>query len=228
MKTSFFISTLFCCAILHLHADDKSLVLQGKLVYENSFSAAPDSKWHTAKGLWESVDSSLRGSEKPEDKHASVTRLPLNLKDFIIELECKLDGGKMCSLSINDSKGHFARIIITPTVVTIKRDDHDHEGPDKAVTFAAFPVDYKTGVWHKVRLEMVGDGLLGKVDELSAFGSDALFTGEKANVGLVVGGKSVDFRNFKVWEATKNPDFKAPPTGPKPTPIKAKAKPKSE
>ncbi len=223
MKTSLLLPTVFCLATASLWADDKSLGLPGKLIYENAFVSPPDAKWRAAKGQWESLDGALRGTEKPDDKHAAVTRIPIKLKDFIIEFECKLEGGKQCALSINDAKEHVARIIVTPTSVTVKRDDHDHDGPDKAVIFATLPAEFKSGTWHKVRMEMVGDTLLGQVDDLSASGTSALFSTEKASIGLVVAGKSVDFRNLKIWEATKNPDFKAPPVAPKSKGIPKKA-----
>lgn len=110
----------------------------------------------------------------------------------------------------------MARISITPKSVTIQRDDNDHEGPDKAVVFARFPADLAPG-WHKVRLEMVGDMMLGKVDDLVAWGASDLFKSEKAAPGFTVAGQSVDFRNLTIREASLNPaweDVKA--TLPKP------------
>jgi hypothetical protein len=98
----------------------------------------------------------------------------------------------------------MARIMITPKSVTVQRDDSDHEGPDKAVIFARFPAELSDG-WHKVRIEMVGDKMLGKVDDLVAWGADELFLKEKASPGFTVGGQSMEFRNFTMHEATLNP-----------------------
>ncbi len=111
-------------------------------------------------------------------------------------------------MSINAVKDHMARISITPKSVAIQRDDNDHEGPDKAVVFARFPTELALG-WHKVRLEMVDDMLLGKVDDLVAWGASDLFKTEKAAPGFTVAGQSVDFRNLTIREATLNPEWES-------------------
>ncbi|MCA1964353.1 MAG: hypothetical protein LDL31_10450, partial [Prosthecobacter sp.] len=142
---------------------------------------------------------------------------PNQLQDFIVEYEFKFEGARATSLSINAVKDHMARISITPKSITIQRDDNDHEGPDKAVIFARFTTELQPGTWHKVRMEMVGDTMTGQVDDLAAWGSDALFTQTKAAPGFTVGGESVCFRNLVIREATLNPEWQqAKATLPKP------------
>lgn len=213
-------------------ASDKPLLaIPSKVIYESKLDAAPGAPWRAAKGKWEVADGVLRGAEKPEDNHGAVTRLPNKLPDFIIEYEFKFEGARSTSLSVNAVKDHMARIMITPKSVTVQRDDNDHEGPDKAVVFARFPAELSPGTWHKVRMEMVGDTLLGKVDDLAAWGSNDLFKQERTAPGFTVGGQSVDFRNFKISEATLNPDWETvkatlPKPGEKvaPTPAAGKGK----
>lgn len=204
-------------ATLGTRAEDKPLLaVPGKVIYESKLDTAPGAPWKAAKGKWELVEGVTRGSELEADKHGAVTRLPNKLQDFVVEYEFKLEGARSTSLSINAVKDHMARISITPKSVTIQRDDNDHEGPDKAVVFARFPAELAPG-WHKVRLEMVGDMMLGKVDDLVAWGASDLFKTEKAAPGFTVAGQSVDFRNLTIREATLNPaweDVKA--TLPKP------------
>ena len=193
---------------LNASASDKPLLaVPGKAIYENKLDSAPSAPWKVAKGKWELVDGNWRGSEKPEDMHGAVTRLPNKLGDFVIEYELKFEGGKTTSLSINAVKDHMARIVISPKLVTIQRDDNDHDGPDKAVVFARIAADLKPGVWHKVRMEMVGDTMLGMVDDMIAYGSNELFTHDRMSPGFTVAGQSVDFRNLKITEATKNPEW---------------------
>ncbi len=188
-------------------AEKPLLALPGEVLYESKLDTAPAAPWKTAKGQWELKDGVLRGSELEADKHGAVTRLPNKLNDFILEYEFKFEGARTTSLSINAVKDHMARISITPKSVTVQRDDNDHAGPDKAVIFARFPAELAPGTWHKVRLEMVGDTLLGQVDALTAWGSSDLFKTEKANPGFTVGGQSVDFRNLTLRTATLNPDW---------------------
>jgi hypothetical protein len=213
-------------ATLFVRADDKPLLaIPGKVLYENTFSSGADAKWRIAKGKWEAADGALKGAEKTEDKHPGVTRMAIKLQDFVIEYEFKLEGAKQTTLSINDAKEHVARILVGPNFVQVQKDDHDHDGPDKPVVFARMAADLKPDTWHKARMELVGDTMLGKVDDLVAFGSNDLFKVEKANIGFTVNGESVEIRNLKISEATKNPEWDSvKSTLPKPTPAVAAGK----
>lgn len=193
-----------------LRAEDTPLLaIPGAVIYESKLDAAPAAPWKAAKGKWELKDGVTRGSELVEDKHGAVSRLPNKLQDFTIEYEFKFEGARSTSLSINAVKDHMARIMITPKSITIQRDDNDHEGPDKAIVFARFPADLAPGTWHKVRLDMVGDTMFGKVDDHAAWGSSELFKTAKSAPGFTVGGQSVDFRNFTLREAALNPAWES-------------------
>jgi hypothetical protein len=211
MKIHALLSALTLGAAASLSAADHKplLAIPGKVIYESKLDTAPGAPWRAAKGKWELVDGVLRGSEKAEDNHGAVTRLPNKLPDFIVEYEFKFEGAKSTTLSINAVKDHMARISITPRSVTVQRDDNDHEGPDKAVVFARVPAEISPGAWHKVRMEMVGDTMLGKVDDIVALGSSDLFKQERAAPGFTVAGESVDFRNLKITEATLNPEWES-------------------
>lgn len=207
MPPRLLLPTLLLASSLGAFAEDKPLLaIAGKSIYENTLAEGISEPWKSAKGAWEKTEGGVRGSEKPEDKHGAVTRLPNKLGDFVIEYECKLEGAKATSLSINAPKGHLARILISPQFVTVQKDDSDHEGPDKAVVFARFATELKPG-WHKVRMEMVGDTMLGKIDDLVAWGSHDSFKQERTAPGFTVAGQSVDFRNIKITEATLNPEW---------------------
>ncbi len=205
MKHTSLLTLCLALAAFGVRAEDQPLLaVPGKVIYESKLDAAPGAPWKAAKGKWELLEGVMRGSELEADKHGAVSRLPNKLQDFVIEYEFKFAGARSTSLSINAVKDHMARIMITPKFITIQKDDNDHEGPDKAVVFARFPADLGSG-WHKVRMEMVGDMMLGKVDDLVAWGANDLFKTEKASPGFTVGGQSVDFRNFSLREARLNP-----------------------
>lgn len=204
------------------------LAIPGKVILESTLDGAPAAPWKAAKGKWEAAEGAMRGSELVEDKHGAVLRAPTKMQDFTIEYEFRLDGARSTSLSINALKDHMARILITPKSVTIQRDDNDHDGPDKAVVFARFPADLQPGSWHKVRLDMVGDQMFGRVDDLAAWGASELFKTTKASPGFTVGGQSVCFRHFVMREATLNPGWESiratlPKPGEKVIPAAAKA-----
>lgn len=218
-------SSLFLSVAASQGAEAPMLAVPGVVIYESKLDSTPAAPWKVAKGKWEGVEGTVKGSELPEDKHGAVMRLPNKLTDFVVEYEFKFEGARTTSLSINAVKDHMARISITPTTVTFQKDDNDHEGPDKAVVFARLKADFQPGTWHKVRLEMVGDQMFGQVDEIAAAGSDALFKTPKAAPGFTVGGQSVAFRNLTIREATLNPEWEkvrsALPKGePAPSPAK--------
>lgn len=195
------------------HAAEHALAIPGNVIYESRLDTPPATPWKAAKGKWELVDGALRGSELVADKHGAVTRLPNKLQDFVLEYEFKFEGARATSLSINAVKDHMARISISPSMITFQRDDNDHQGPDKAVVFARFAVDVKPGVWHKVRLEMVGDSMYGEVDDWKAWGASELFKTPKTAPGFTVAGEAVDFRNLVIREASLNPHWEAVRSG---------------
>lgn len=209
MKTTSLLSALLALSLTASAADKALLAIPSAVIFESKLDTPPAAPWKAAKGKWELVEGVMRGSEVAEDMHGAVTRLPNKLQDFVVEYEFKFEGAKSTSLSINAVKDHMARINITPKSVTIQRDDNDHEGPDKSVIFARFPAELAPGTWHKVRMEMVGDSMVGQVDDLVAWGSSDLFKTAKLAPGFTVSGQSVDFRNLSIREATLNPEWEA-------------------
>ncbi len=217
-------------------AEPPLLALPGKVLFESSLATPLPAPWKAAKGQWQVVDGVLRGAELPADQHGAVLRMTGPVPDFIIEFEFLFEGARSTSLTINAVKDHMSRIAITPNSVTIRRDDNDHAGPDKAITYAVFPAKFEPGTWHKVRMEMVGDTLLGQVDDLTAWGSDPLFATPKTSPGFTCGGEFIRLRNLVIREASLNPDWeKVKATLPKPgekvapvTPAKGKGKGKAK
>lgn len=201
----FSVSVLFLGQPMVYALEKPLLAVEGKVLYQNGFDVEQGGQWKSAKGAWEISGGVLRGAEKPEDKHGAVTRLPEKLSDFVLEYEFKFEGGKATSLSINAAKGHLARIAITPNSVAFQKDDTDRDGPDQTMVFARVNAVFPPGTWHKVRLEMVGDTLLGVVDDIAAWGAHELLKQERTAPGLTVAGQAVEFRNLKLSEASLNP-----------------------
>lgn len=200
------VTAVFLSLIAPAIAEVKPLLaIPGKVVLDAKLDASPADPWRAAKGKWEPVDGALKGSELPEDHHGAVLRATKTLGDCIVEVEVMLDGARSTTLSMNAVKDHMARVVVTPKMITIQRDDNDHEGPDKSIVFHRVAADLQPGVWHKARMEIVGDTMLGKVNDIVGWGSSALFSQPKANPGVTVAGQSIRFRNFKIWEATRNP-----------------------
>lgn len=167
---------------------------------------APAADWKVAKGKWERTADGLRVEEIPADMHGAVSRVPNKLKDFIIAFDFRLEGAKTISLSINAAKDHMARVVFTPTALRIQKDDHDHDGPDKAVLFLNQAQAFEASTWHHVVLEMVGDTMVATIDgKISGFGRNDLFKEEKVSPGFTCAGQAATFRNFVLWSAKAEP-----------------------
>lgn len=183
----------------------------GKLLFRDDLNAQPDKKaWRYGPGSWTIADGALKGVEKAEDKHGAVLRRPQKFRDAIIHYDFKLDGAKGTTLSINDAKEHVCRVLLRSGAMVVRKDDHDHDGPDKAVEFETKQVPLKAGEWHTLVVELHGSEMLATLDgKYTAFGGHELLNCEKANFGFTVAGDGVLFRNVQVWEALPNSDWPA-------------------
>jgi hypothetical protein len=214
MKPSLYIAC--CLFVLTVHvwpclADDpvppKTLLTKpGQLLFRDDLQAAPDKKeWRYGPGSWSIVDGALKGLERAEDMHGAVLRKPIQFHDAVIRFDFKLDGTRQTTLSINDSKEHVCRVLLRPAGFTVQKDDHDHQGPDKAVIFETKQTPLKAGEWHTVIVELRGPELVATVDgKQTGFGSHEMLDCEKANFGFTVAGDSASFRKLTVWKALPN------------------------
>jgi hypothetical protein len=80
------------------------MVTIDKTVLEDSLIKGFGDGWKTAKGKWENVDGSIKGSEVKEDMHGAVSRHDANFSDGVVSFNFKLDGAKGISLSLNATK----------------------------------------------------------------------------------------------------------------------------
>jgi hypothetical protein len=99
-------------------------------------------------------------------------------------------------------------VLIRPNGFTVQKDDHDHDGPDKAVVFKTIATPIKEGEWHTVVVEILGEEMLASIDgDKVGFGAHELIGTPKANFGLTVNGQKVSFKNLRVWEALPNKNW---------------------
>lgn len=157
-------------------------------------------------------------------------------KDIIAEFSVKLDGAKACSLMVNDSKykashaGHILKATLSTGKVNVadwkfgymqneifdKMKDPAVSADEKKKLRESIKdksADFKTEVdlsqWHAVRVEIVGDEMLVSLDGKPAayLKSEGIAHPTKNAIGFEVGGKSVEIKEMKVWEATANSDW---------------------
>jgi hypothetical protein len=175
-------------------------------VDDMTVDAKTEIKWRQAKGKWTRSSSEVVVAEIESDKHGAVGRVPVKLTNFVLAVDVRLDGAKSATISINDEKEHVARVGLSANGFFVRKDDHDHDGPDRPVQFYSSPEKVESGQWHTVVLEMVGDTMVATLDgKITGWGTDGLFKASKANPGLTVAGESAAFRNFRIWEAASEP-----------------------
>lgn len=182
----------------------------GNLLFSDDLARPPGKDWRVAKGRWEPADGGLRGSELKSDMHGAVMRHAMPFRNAVIRYSFRLDGARQTTLSINKARGHLCRVLVTADGLTVRKDDADHGGPDKAVTLGARKTPVEPGTWHTLGVELHGKEMVATLDGVHvAFGGHAALDAEKANFGLTVAGGSASFKDLRVWEATAKKDWEA-------------------
>jgi len=207
---------LFMCAAVALlslpgpntHAAENSSLPVKPLVDENfSTAVAPD--WRVGKGEWKIVDGAWQGAELVADKHGAVARKNLEFTDAVFDFDFKFDGAKAISLSLNDKKGHVARVLIRPSGCSVLKDDHDHTGPDQRVVLSDIKQDFRSGVWYHARVEVTGPRIMAQIGDSSnssksVGGENPLIGNVKSNFGFTVSGQTASFKNLRVTAPAKD------------------------
>ncbi|WP_309572117.1 hypothetical protein [Deinococcus sp.] len=187
-------------------APNPLMTLPGAILLSDPLSTVGPA-WKAAKGRWAAQDGVLRGEYLAAENHPATFRHEVALRDGVIQFDVRLDTAKAITLSLNDAKGHVARLVLDARGFQARKDDHDHAGPDKAEAFNAVKLPLATDAWHTVTVELLGTRMLASVDgqkDSVSFGQADLIGTQKTNVGLTVSGGAASFRNLGVWAATPN------------------------
>lgn len=183
---------------------------RGKLLFSDDLAQPLSKEWKAAKGKWEVVDGAIRGSELKADLHGAVARHTVPFHNVVVQYSFKLEGAKTTTFSVNATKGHLCRVLVTPTGFSVRKDDSDKTGPDQAAILEARTTPIKPGEWHTLVIEIQGKEMLASLDGKEvAFGEHAALDVPKANFGLTVAGESVSFKNLRVWEAQPSKGWEA-------------------
>jgi hypothetical protein len=219
MKPQLLLTTLLAITLAHAQSLQPTTLMttRAETLLSDKLNAV-SSDWKAAKGAWQIVDGALQGTELAKDKHAATYRRNLNFQDAVIQFDFKLEGAKMITLSINDAKGHVARVIIDAKGFQARKDDHDHDGPDKAVMFNRVNTPITVSTWHTMMLEIRGTEMLARLvtDDAAplekmpvSFGQHEMIGVAKTNIGFTLAGASASFRNLQVFGALENTTWAA-------------------
>ncbi len=202
---AFYLVCASFCAVANADEPPTFLTERGKLRVREDFSADLSKDFKAGKGKWSIVDGALQGSEVKSDEHAATYRRPLAIQNAVIQYDFRLEGGKT-TFSINGTKGHLSRLLITPTTISLKKDSSDKNKTDKAALLDTAKVEVKSGTWHTVVLEQFGKEMAASLDgKLVALGKHEGIDRPIGNVGFTVSGGAVSFRNLRIYEASPNP-----------------------
>jgi len=192
----------------HEPAKTTVMTVRGKVLFQDALDRPLAGDWQINKGTWELVEGAIRGSELAADKHAAVAVRRLPMRNVIIQYALKLDGVRGTALIFNDAKGHICRVQITPQLLTVRKDDHDRDGPDQGAILQALKTPVAPGSWHTVLIEIQGPEMLARIDGTAvAYGTNDAIDQDKTLFGLVVLGASASFKDLSIWEAQPNPEW---------------------
>ena len=156
-----------------------------------SFKEPLDADWQTARGKWVPESGVMRMIDIPEQKHVPVLWHKVGLSAAVIELDFRQNapGGFLVGC---DGAKHVARVVVTPTALSIAEDS-----VTPSHTIATTRVTAKQGEWHHLRVEWKGDEMAANLDGVELKAKHPFIASAKTRSWLA-GTKSADVKNLKI------------------------------
>lgn len=193
------------------------LAARGRLLLQEDFAHPVDAivagrasrargDWHVYSGQWDFAEGALRGRQMPDDGRSAFVVRPLQFKAAVIQFDFRMDGCRQVIFRIQDTiPEHICSVRLHREGFEAQKDDHDHQGPDKAVPFGRAAAPIADGEWKTLLVEIKGDTMAATMDGHTVRGSDPLLAVDKATVEFVVTGQAASFRNLRIWEVAPTP-----------------------
>ena len=163
-----------------------------------TFKEALGADWNVARGKWVPEDGVLHMIDIPEQKHVPVLHHKVGLSAAVIELDFRQNapGGFLVGC---DGAKHVARVVVTPTALSIAEDS-----VTPSHTIATTKVTAKQGEWHHLRVEWKGDQMAAILDGQPLRATHPYLATPKVRSWLA-GTKSADVKNLSVRGKTGEP-----------------------
>lgn len=165
-------------------------------------------------GHWDVIKGTFHGRENPAAKHPATASYGFDFQDVVIQCDVLMHNVPMegrpkryVQVRTTDARDYICSVSIDEKGISIRKDDNDHGGPDKAEPLGSFPAPMDLERWHTVTLEILGDEMVATVDGISLTGRHPLIASSKCSI-MFVSGVEASVRNFKVWEARPNNGWK--------------------
>jgi hypothetical protein len=88
--------------------------------------------------------------------------------------------------------------------------EHDEWKPGVITTVDSLMATFGANKWYTLRLELIGNDARATCNGVSVYGTHEKFGIPKNSIYLGVGTCTHELRNFRVYEAKQNPDWKRP------------------
>lgn len=163
-----------------------------------------DRKWIANKGKWKIEKGTLVGKELPADKHAAVLTWKLPNRNSVIRCSFQLKDCNFFHLSLNHSKGHLFRVIITPTGMALRKDKNKNDPGSRSITLSRVQGKIDPGKWYTLQLEMEDDVVIAQIDNgLKVTGKHLGLDLQKTGYRFVMIGDALLIDDLKVWKLEK-------------------------
>lgn len=173
----------------------------GKLVFQDDMSEVRKD-WSIDYGEWTPDGGALEGVTIPTETNPARYMRRLKFKDAIVQYSFKMEDSRGTAFNVYNGSQHLCRVVIEEDGFVTRLDAQGGGGPAQDIDFYKRKMDVKPGKWHTILIEIKDDTLVAQVDDEFSFGSHPVIEqSEKAAFGLVVYGGSVQFKDFRMWEA---------------------------
>jgi hypothetical protein len=156
-----------------------------------SFKEPLDADWQTARGQWIPEAGVLHMTDIPEQKHVPVLWHKIGLSAAVIELDFRQNAPGSFIVGCDGAK-HVARVIVTPTALSIAEDSVTPSHP-----IATTKVTATQGEWHHLRVEWKGDEIAANLDGIVLKAQHPYVATTKTRSWLA-GTKNADVKNLTV------------------------------
>ena len=181
------------------------LVAPRNLYFGDHFSEGQVSeRWHFQKE-WTVENGTLIRTEQPGENKRIFVKDPV-FKNSMIRFEFRFDGAGDLRL-VTGSSGHYNAVIhIRPDHFFIQT-AIDDRGPYFSRHHGECAFDFKTGTWHTMTVEFLGDELVAHIDhEHLAYAKHPILDQERTYLAFQIDNPAAAFDNVQVFKAARNRD----------------------
>lgn len=170
-------------------------------------------------GRWEQSDNAFHGIESPGANHPATASYGINFQNAIIQVDIRLndvpaDGRKYRSIFVKatDERDYVCGLFLGQNGMNLVPYSGDRINPannqrDKDPQVSV-PISLNLGEWYTVLLEIIDGEAVGSVAGKTVAVKTPLIAAPKCSVMLGVG-TDASFRNLRIWEALRNPDWRS-------------------